>query len=523
MTKTPTRLSQLLITAYDKDHFQSQDKTISVNPVVADLATWYEKFRTAMDYRDDEVILRSTIERILKRRLILGGRGEKIAAPLIRELVWARYFPDSSIPESVVAKVAHTIDLYLKLEDEINRKHRVNKATVAEWVIHLMSSEIEHVLKPNDQKDLMCNFIYRVFKDKVVISDDTDEVRDIQVFIAIRRSFANDDIAFLRYHLFIQYFGQLTLNNLDKISSHFMEAYKKFNDQFKYPAKDKIYSYIKNQTVPFLILDDVLRQNRGKNFLLTGDEDRFNMAIIDACSKRYRSISAKVRRAIIRSVIFIFFTKALFALFVEGSFEKFLYGRVLWSSIALNTLTPPLLMIVAGFLIRTPSRENSYKIMRKINAVMFEDNPQLDLPLTVKKKPGKGDPLFFTLFIVLWLTTFILSFGGIIFILTKFGVNPLSQAVFIFFLAIVSFVSFRINRTANMYVIKDKKESMGSMLFDFFFMPFIQVGQRLTLAVSQINIILFVIDFIIETPFKGIVAFLEQWLLFLRTQREKLD
>src|SRR3989338_6959957 len=113
MVKTPTKLSQLLIAAYDKDHFQSQDKTISVNPVVADLASWYEKFRTAMDYRDDEVILRSTIERILKRRLILGGRGEKIAAPLIRELVWARYFPDSSIPESIVAKVAHTIDLYL--------------------------------------------------------------------------------------------------------------------------------------------------------------------------------------------------------------------------------------------------------------------------------------------------------------------------------------------------------------------------------------------------------------------------
>ena len=74
-----------------------------------------------------------------------------------------------------------------------------------------------------------------------------------------------------------------------------------------------------------------------------------------------------------------------------------------------------------------------------------------------------------------------------------------------------------------MYIIKDKKDNLNSLLFDFFFMPFIQVGRRLTLAVSQINIILFIFDFIIETPFKGIVAFFEQWLLFLRTQREKLD
>ena len=523
MQKTPTNISQLLIAAYDRDYSQIYDRTISVNPVVADLATWYEKFRTAMDYREDEVILRSTIERILKRRLILGGNGHTTAAPLIRELVWARYFPDSSVPESIVFKVAHTIDLYRKLEEEINKKHRVNRALVNEWTLHLMSSEIEHCLKPNDEKDLMCNFIYSIFKDKVNISDDSEEVKNIQTFIAVRRSFANDDVAFLRYHLFKQYFGTLTEHNLEKISTHFMEAYREFSDHFKYPAKDKIYSYIKNQTVPFLILDDVLRKNRGKNFSLTADEDRFNMSIIDACASRYKSVSGKVRRAIIRSVIFIFFTKAIFALFVEGSFERFLYGRVLWSSITLNTLTPPLLMVLVGIFIQTPSRENSFRIRDKINTLIFDENPTLDKPLTVRKKPNKTDPLLWGVFLLLWLTTFALSFGGIIFILSKFEVNPLSQAVFIFFLAIVSFVSFRINRTAHMYILKDKKENLRSIFFDFFFMPFIKVGQKLTMAVSQINIILFIFDFIIETPFKGIFAFFEQWLLFLRTQREKLD
>ena len=74
-----------------------------------------------------------------------------------------------------------------------------------------------------------------------------------------------------------------------------------------------------------------------------------------------------------------------------------------------------------------------------------------------------------------------------------------------------------------MYVVKENKENWTSIAFDFFFMPFIQVGRKLTQAVSQINIILFIFDFIIETPFKGIFAFFEQWLLFLRTQREKLE
>ncbi len=523
MAKQLNKLSQALVAVYDRVDSSNHDKTISVNPIVAELATWYEKFRTAIDYREDEVILRSTIERILKRRILMGGSGTTIATPLIRELVWARYFPDSSIPESQVIKVASVIDLYLNLEHGINKIHRIGKGVVNEWILNLLSSEIEHILKPIDSKDIMSNFIFSIFKSRVAIMDDSEETKDIQTFIAVRRAFANDDLAFLRYHLFKQYFGNLTEVSKDKIAENFLDGYRRIEVQFKYPARDKIYTYVKNQVVPFLILDDVLRKHRGKVSNLFAAEDLLNSEILSVCNGRYKTIVSKVRRAVIRSVIFIFFTKAIFALFIEGAFERFLYGHTLWSSIALNTLTPPALMILVGFLIQTPNRENSFRILKKINTILYDDQPSLDPPLLIKKKVSKIDPLLWSFFILLWLTTFGLSLGAIIFVFTRFGVNPLSQSVFIFFLAIVSFISFRINRTANMYILRDRKENLGSLLFSFFFMPFIQVGKRLTMAISQINIILFIFDFIIETPFKGIFVFFEQWFGFLRTQREKLD
>jgi len=43
------------------------------------------------------------------------------------------------------------------------------------------------------------------------------------------------------------------------------------------------------------------------------------------------------------------------------------------------------------------------------------------------------------------------------------------------------------------------------------------------MGIAQINIVLFVFDYLIETPFKQMFAFLEQWLFFLRSQREMLD
>lgn len=523
MAKNITKLTAALVAGYDKVFSLSEDRTISVNPLVAELATWYEKFRTAIDYRADEVLLRSAIERILKRRLLLSANGNTIATPLIRELVWARYFPDSSIPESIVNKVAQEIDLYLHLEKRINEKRRISRGVVNEWILHLLSSAIEKTLKPADPKDLMSNFIFRIFRDRVLITDDSEETRDIQVFITVRRAFANDDLAFLRFNLFTQYFDKLTATNVEKVAEEFPTAVHKIEEQFKYPAKDKIYTYIKNQTIPFLILDDVFRKNRGKVAELVADQDRLNLEILNACNDRYKSIRAKVNRAIVRSIIFIFFTKVLFAFFIEGTFERIIYGHTIWSALVLNTMSPVVLMVLVGFLIKTPNRDNSFRIQKKINTILFDEEPVLDKALSVKKKPSKTDPFIWAIFVLLWLTTFALSFGAIVFVLTKLSVNPLSQSVFIFFLAVVSFVSFRINRTANMYQLKDKKDNLSSLFFDFFFMPFIQVGKKLTQAVSQINIVLFIFDFIIEMPFKGIFAFFEQWLLFLRTQREKLD
>src|SRR5581483_3105321 len=88
-------LSSHLIKAFQKaEALPGTQEGIRVNKIVSEIATWYERVRNAMEYREDEVILRAAIERILKRRLILGGTGKTIAEPLIRELIWARYFPN---------------------------------------------------------------------------------------------------------------------------------------------------------------------------------------------------------------------------------------------------------------------------------------------------------------------------------------------------------------------------------------------------------------------------------------------
>ncbi len=75
--------------------------------------------------------------------------------------------------------------------------------------------------------------------------------------------------------------------------------------------------------------------------------------------------------------------------------------------------------------------------------------------------------------------------------------------------------------TAHEYSVENR-QGLLTPVVDFFFMPIARVGQYLSTGFSQINIFLFILDFIIETPYKGLVAFFDQWFFFLHSKREEI-
>lgn len=514
-------LTKYLVKGFQQKISSHTKNGMTVNPFISEFASWYERIRNAMEYREDEVILRATIERILKRRLILGGTGSGIAEALVRELIWARYFSDGSISHDTIEKIAKTIDCYLELGNRISRQD-IPESKINEWIYHLMSSEIEHTLNPNSGKEAMANFMFHVFKNIVKIEREDEETTDAQIFIAIRRSYAKDDIALLRYQLFLQYFGALDQSSLDTIGSHFTDGFKLINQQLTYPLRNKIYLEVKKFTPAFLILEDILRSEKGdiRNLLL--DEEELLNKVFETCEKKYKSIISKVHRAIVRSVVFILLSKAVFALAFETAFENIVYGKVLWTSMAINIVAPSLLMILAALFIKTPNQKNTIMIFNYIKTLLFDPHPQLGEPEILRRDTKNAKPFLHAIFTSLWITTFALSFGVIIYILSFLHFNVVSKSVFIFFLAIVSFLSYRINQTAHLYTVEDTQGFFSSII-DFFFIPIVQAGRYLTEGITQINVLLFILDFIIETPFKGLFAFAEQWFVFLRTKREELE
>ncbi|MDP2585511.1 MAG: hypothetical protein Q8P29_01385 [Candidatus Levybacteria bacterium] len=518
-----SRLSNLLIASFEREEIKNQTKTgINVNRFVSELATWYEKFRNAMDYRDEEVVRRAAIERILKRRFLFGGgNGEKIAPPLMRELLWARYFPDASISDDEIKRVGNVIDLYLELRKQLQARQREVKIKIDSLIYQLLSSHLEIMLNKSKDIELISNFIFHLLRERIVVKDDSEETRDIQVFIAVRRAFAKDDIAFLRFHLFEQYFGRLTEGNIHTVAVNFAKGYGELERQIRYPLKERIISFVKKQLPPFLIFAEVLRKERGGIRTLIDNAVKFQDEIFASAQSRYKTISSKVRTAIIRSVIFILLTKFIFAFSVEATYDNIVLGHIEWNSLIINIFAPPFLMVIVSLFIRTPDRNNTKRIYDKIMSILFIDKPELDRPLILNLKPDKKHPILNFIFSLLWWGAFVLIFGYMDHILGILKFSPASRGIFIFFIAIISFLTYRITQTASSYTIPARQNFLAPVT-DFFFMPIIKVGRRFTEGIAQINIFIYIFDYLIETPFKEIFGFLEKWFYFLQTKREEM-
>ena len=521
MNRQLNRYSEYLVKTFQKEAGDAHEKNSSVNPIVSELSLWYEKMRNAIEYRDEEVVMRASIQRMLKRRLLMGATGANVAVPLVRELIWARYLPDDTVADETTKTVADIIDFYQELGKKINLTKELKKKDVNSLIFELMSSEIEQHLNPNDEEKVLGNYIYHILKDNVLAPEESEEDRDVQVFIAIRKAYAKDDIAFLRFHLFVQYFGKLYGGNISKIADSFSEAYAKIEQELNYKGRNKVSAYIKKQIPPFLILEDILVNTTGNLHEALKNEEELKKLVFSTSERKYSKIVGKVRRAIVRSVIFILLSKVFFAFSIEGTYESLVYGQVQWLSIALNIIIPTLLMITVGIFIRTPNKDNSMRIYQRITTLLFDEEPKVGKAITLLENPQTKKSFLNKFFNFLWGATFIVSFGAIIFILSKLHFNIVSMGIFAFFLAIVTFLAYRIRITAREYNVEDR-QGLLTPLIDFFFMPFARIGRYLTEGISQINILIFIIDFAIETPFKVILEFFEKWFFFLHTKREDL-
>ena len=209
------------------------------------------------------------------------------------------------------------------------------------------------------------------------------------------------------------------------------------------------------------------------------------------------------------------------ALILEYPASLYFYNEVNISSIVINSIVPPLLMAFIVLFFRLPGEENTRNIFQRIIDIINVDKSFETQIAYVPKKPKIRRPVLILGFTIFYSFTFIITLLLIYELLTILNFNLISQVIFIFFVSVVTFFSYRIKQIVNEYRLQEK-ESILAPLADFFFMPILSLGKFFSQEIAKLNFFIFIFDFLIEAPFKLVFEVVEEWISFVRQRKEEI-
>ena len=499
----------------------AQSEKITVHAAVSRVSELYEKVRNALDYKDEHLLRKAALTRILQRQLTFGGGEEAISKQLVKELIAAGYLPNGTVSVEMVLVVQGILHKYFLM-----RQIRAGNDRHLRWLLGLIVAELEERLDPKSHERGLSVFLFESVVDRIVLRglemDETE--RRLQVYIACLRALYKADDELLSYKLVRAYHTrwmhpETWADQTDEVAFQMVGVERRIREQLQHSLGQKFLAAVKPAAVSTRVLFDVLKEKPKEAAAKLQKLDQLMPEIETAADGRMNYARKRLRRGMLRTIIYLFLTKILIALAVEVPFEQILYKHVDNTALVINITFPPLIMLLVGLLIRLPGKENIVRVQQTIKQLMSSEG--IDLREVKRATPKKFWPRFFLRLV--YLLMFGVSFGLIATLLARWHFTPLSSAIFLFFLCVVSFFAFRLRLSAREFVVIERVERFSTVIIDFFSYPILRAGQWLSVTVSRINILIFVMDVLIEAPFKFILNGLEIWFAYMREQKEELQ
>lgn len=500
---------------------------ITVSQTVSLFALVYERIRNAIEYREDHLIRRAAIERIVKRRLMLNPEGKGEAENVIRELLWARYFSNGSLGGRDLLVLQQIIDKYYTIRRSIIAGRPLEmQQYLSEFILQMMTCEIEETLSPEvaSKYASFTFFIYQVLRKKIQIEGLSEDQKDAYFLAALERSYRKSDKPSQRYHLFTTFYkpiNQYTTKELTSLMTKLPEIFKKIDETLENAYVENLIRYTRKQLPSFLILFSIIETKFKDIGSILGDKTKLWVEVEQTCREKYQQLSSRIRNLAIRSFIYIFLTKMLFALILEVPVSRYVYGEVNLKSVIINSVFPPILMLLIVSFFKVPGEDNTKNIFKRIVNVIDKDTSFESSVSYMPKKARVKKPLLIFGFTIFYSLTFLVTLSIIYEGLLLLDFNLISIGVFVFFVSVVTFFSYRIRQIVNMYRLEEK-ESVLTPVIDFFFMPVLSLGKFFSGELARLNFLIFVFDFLIEAPFKLIFEVVEEWISFVRKRKEEI-
>ena len=139
---------------------------------------------------------------------------------------------------------------------------------------------------------------------------------NILVYIAVERGYAQSDNPLIIYHLV-----KLLQPTWITADAHTVNTYTQellhnillIEKALKDPLSEPLYRYVRKHNPAFLLIRDFLLEQGRNSRQIIENEGELEHVLTAFATRRYHEIGTKVRTAVVRSIIYIFLTKMVFA------------------------------------------------------------------------------------------------------------------------------------------------------------------------------------------------------------------
>lgn len=487
---------------------------IEVSTATRRIAGAYERFRNTLEPEEEDFLRRSAIARTLERRLKQNRSDALTAMALVQELIRANY--TKPLPRQVLIPVAQDVASTRFVIDRLEPYYH-------DWFLRLAAVSIDHRLHRHERQEALVRLMYQDTFQRVswmgnIVEEDQQTA---QLFIACYRVLFAADDAEIMYTYFVSQFPawekpETTEPELTHIAVHLPAFHATANTLIDHPARHRLMRALRPVAVPYRVIYDLLQRAGSTAW---ESVPSLETATQRAVAERKDAIRVRMRRRAWHSVLFLLFTKTILTGLLEFPYELFILRNIHWLALGVNTIFHPLLLLVTSALVDLPGVSNTQKIVDQVRRIITADG---ELPTIVLAPHRHYGPITWSGFAVLYTILFVVIFWALFSLLDLLGFSLVGMLLFVIFLGLVVFLAFRVRRAVDEVRVEAEREGFFSTLFSFIGLPILEFGRWLARNIRQLNVLLFLMDRVLEAPFKLLIDVIEDWFSFVRDRKEEI-
>lgn len=519
---------------------EKEETFIHVDEIASKVARFYEKIRKIIDWKDDNILRRNAIERILKRAFIteisslkplVKIDSEKIAEPLILELIRGGHLPNDTISSKKIDTVAGVLDKYFYILKNahpantlVNYKKKVN---FYNWILEIAACEIEEILSPPVRESALIKAMTAIINEKIKVLPEGAISREdqlTQTYVAVHRTLYDLDNAIIAYYLLKAKYPQW--DNRDKasvmeITQNISSILESIDKDLNHPLAKEFFNLCERMDTVFTILGDILDSFKNEPGELTAalsDKNNYKKLITKFYNERLNTLKKRLFRLAVFSTLSVFVSNWFTFFIIEVPVAHLFYEGFSLLAATVDFVVPSLAMFILVSIIQPPSANNLEEVIKQSSRYVYQDEGKDFYEIKPKKKKGTLTNFIINL---LYLIGFGVTLGAIAYAF-KAATIPITSVAFDTMQIALNIFAALVIRNKAKEITMEEKTSFWEFLLDILSLPVAEAGSFIANKWKEYNLVAVFFNVFIEIPFVSFIEFVENWRNFLKERKANI-